>query len=168
MVNLSMSNQTAFNLFGLSVSLQLDLEKLDDAYRCAQNQVHPDRFVGKTPMEQSIAASQAILINDAYQRLKSPLLRAQEILKSRNLSIPGDKGQTIQHPSLLIEIMDLRERLNESTGTKELEILRGELQGGIHQIEEKFETLSDEDIVLSYLRYVYLVKLIEDATSFTS
>lgn len=130
-VNPSMSNP--FDIFGFPISLRLDLEQLDEAYRRAQAQVHPDRFVGKTQLEQRIAASQAIMINDAYQRLKSPLLRAQEILKSRNLPVPGDKGQTVQNPILLMEIMELRERFNGTKDGENLKILRRELQESIHQ-----------------------------------
>lgn len=163
----SMSNQTAFDIFELPVTLSLDPVVLDNAYRRAQAQVHPDRFIGKTPLEQRIAATQAMALNDAYQRLKSPLLRAQEILRSRNLPIPGDKGQTIQHPILLMEIMDLRDRLTESSKPEDLVLLKEELQAAIDQIKDTFVTLRDEDMSLVYLRYVYLVKLLEDVSART-
>ena len=62
--------------------------------------------------------------------------------------------------------MELRERFNETKDGENLENLRREFQGSIHQIEEIFETLSDENIVLSYLRYIYVVKLNEDVANF--
>lgn len=163
--SLSMSNRTAFEVFELPVTLSLDPVVLDNAYRRAQAQVHPDRFIGKTHLEQRIAATQAMALNDAYQRLKSPLLRAQEILISRNLPIPGDKGQTIQHPVLLMEIMDLRDRLTESSTAEDLVFLKEELQTSIDQIKNTFVTLRGEDMPLVYLRYVYLVKLLEDVSA---
>lgn len=154
--------ETAFEMFNLPVSIQLDMDTLDQAYRRAQTQVHPDRFIGRTPLEQRIAATQAMALNDAYQRLKSPLLRAQEILKSRGLPIPGDKGQTVQHPALLMEIMDLRDRMEGCRINGNMEELKQELRASLREIEKTFDTLSDEDTPLAYLRFVYLTKLMED------
>jgi molecular chaperone HscB len=149
-------------MFDLPVALRLDLDLLDERYRRAQIQVHPDRFVGKTPLEQNLAAEQSLVMTEAYQRLKSPLLRAQEILKARGLPVPGSQEQTVQDPEILMEVMELRDQLYAMSSTEELTIFEQELQEKLSSLEDTFMDLPNLEIPVAYLRFVYLTKLIED------
>ena len=116
-----MSN--SFDIFDLEAIFNIDLGNLDQKYRAIQALVHPDRFIGKTEAERHAAADHAIKVNEAYQRLKNPLHRAEDLLKAKGIDIPGQGGQTIQHPTLLMQVMAWREELDDVQKIEDLDLL---------------------------------------------
>jgi molecular chaperone HscB len=104
-----LQQQNYFQLFALPVTFFIDIEKLADAYRKLQRQFHPDRYVSASAQEQRIALQYATVINEAYQSLKSPLLRAQYLLELMGFV---QKEHTMQaDPDFLMQQMDWREQL---------------------------------------------------------
>lgn len=101
-----------FQLFGLECQFSLDLANLSTIYQTLQKQVHPDRFAHASSQDQLIAVQKSTEINDAYQTLKNPLLRAQYMLELRGVDMP-DEQATVGDVTFLMRQMELRELLAE-------------------------------------------------------
>ncbi len=52
-----------FELFGLPVSYDVDLNKIQQQYMVLQKQVHPDKFANGSDQEKRISMQQASWIN---------------------------------------------------------------------------------------------------------
>lgn len=103
--------QSFFDILNLPARFELNLKTLEQHYFAAQRQWHPDRFVGKTSEIREEAARKSMLINDAYDTLKNPLERAKHLLELQGTFIDDE---TNPPPALLMEIMELRERITEA------------------------------------------------------
>ena len=70
-----------FDLFGLAQTFSCDPDALDRAYRKLQSDVHPDRFAGGTDADKRLAQQSSAQVNEAYRTLRSPVQRAQYLLR---------------------------------------------------------------------------------------
>ncbi|TCJ98466.1 co-chaperone protein HscB [Volucribacter psittacicida] len=104
--------QNCFQLFELPVSFQLDLNLLSQRYLALQKSLHPDNFASKDEQQQREALQRSSQINDAYQQLKDPILRAEAIVEiATGQAI--DKENTTHDMAFLMEQMAWREQLEE-------------------------------------------------------
>lgn len=115
-----MSSVDYFALFGLPQSFDIQQADLEKRYFEAQRKFHPDRIVGKSAVERVNAISESMRVNSAYEILKSPLRRANYMLSLQGIA--QDKAKPSQ--ALIMEVMELRERLAETENT-----------GGLQQME---------------------------------
>lgn len=104
--------QNHFELFGLPVDFNLDLQQLSERYRDLQRTVHPDRYASASDRERRLAVEKAAQINEAFQTLKSPMNRARYILQLRGADFDNEHD-THFDPMFLMEQMELRETLAE-------------------------------------------------------
>ncbi|MBI5780511.1 MAG: Fe-S protein assembly co-chaperone HscB [Rhodocyclales bacterium] len=101
-----------FALFGLPRRQALDELDLERMYREIQTKVHPDKHAHLADAEKRLAMQWATKVNEAYLTLKSPLKRAEYVLKllghdpqiERNTAMPAD---------FLMQQMELREAVVE-------------------------------------------------------
>jgi len=105
-----------FSLFEISPGFDIDLSELTKRYRDLQNAVHPDKFSNSADQEKLQAVQRAAQVNDAFSVLKSPLLRAQYLLKLNGVT--AENNGTISDPMFLMQQMDIRESL-EFAATKD-------------------------------------------------
>lgn len=141
-----------FDLLGIPVSFDVDLQQLESAYFAAQRQYHPDRFVTKTAEERARAAATSANINDAYHTLKHPLKRATHLLALEGVTILDEANTTKPDKALLMEIMELQEAIAE--GEKpDISALIAETVGTLEEAFRKrdFGTAKTSTIRLSYL-----------------
>ena len=110
----------------------LHLEKL---YFQAQRVFHPDRLVGKGPMERQQAVLQSMLINEAYDALKQPLERAKHLLLLDGITVGSEQDSVKPSTTLLMEIMGQREALAETKTSEDVALLEAK------QIKNKQETM---------------------------
>ncbi|CBQ69930.1 related to Co-chaperone protein HscB, mitochondrial precursor [Sporisorium reilianum SRZ2] len=96
----------------------VDASALKRAWRLKMAVTHPDRMVGRTDKEQQIGAQQSALINRAYETLLHPLARAHYLLERYNAPEVGE-SDSLEDPELLMEVMELRERLEEAESEHE-------------------------------------------------
>ncbi len=101
-----------FQLFGIEVSFDVDLNQLSQTYQTLQKAVHPDRFAHASSQEQLLAVQKSAEINDAYQTLKQPLKRSKYILTLRGVDMPNEQ-QSFSDTAFLMQQMELREMLGE-------------------------------------------------------
>ena len=102
-----------FELFQLPQNFELDVADLERRHRTIITRVHPDQFANKSAAEQRVAVQWASLANEAYDTLKSPLLRAQYLLQLNAPELADEKTYTALPQAFLIQQMQWREALEE-------------------------------------------------------
>lgn len=107
-----------FQLFGLRQQFSISLDELTQKYRELQQAVHPDRFASASDQERRLSMQKATLINEAFQALKDPLLRARYLLELAGLTWTDEKN-TVADSGFLMQQMELREMLEEIPGANE-------------------------------------------------
>ena len=70
-------------------------------------------------------------MNHAFKTLQNPVLRAEYILREQGVDL-AESEQTLEDPSLLMEIMDSREALDEATSQEQVDVIVSETQGPFH------------------------------------
>jgi molecular chaperone HscB len=101
-----------FMIFGLPRRYDLDEKLLHRRFLNITRDIHPDRFATSSGETVNVTMRMAARINEAYNVLKDPVLRAEYLLQqaggkraSEDKRVPGN---------LLAEVMELRERIEEA------------------------------------------------------
>lgn len=120
---------------------EVDAQTLSDNYLNLQRQFHPDRFAGKSAQEQRLAVQLASAVNQAYDTLRSPLLRAAYLLGQRGLDSSGE-NTTVNDVDFLMSQMALREQLAAVTTAPdpfaELAPIAGQVSAQLSALEAQF------------------------------
>lgn len=111
-----------FDLFGLSRSYAQDRAALDTAWKALQRQAHPDKFAAEGAAAQRLAMQWSVRINEAYQRLKTPLQRAAYLCELQGAPIQAHSN-TAMAPAFLMQQIQWREALDDARSLAELEAL---------------------------------------------
>jgi len=99
-----------FELFGLPVSYDVDLNQVQKHYMVLQKQVHPDKFVSGSDQEKRLSMQQTSWINEAQATLKDPVLRAHYLLQLNGADENNDTATTMD-AAFLMQQLEMRERL---------------------------------------------------------
>lgn len=159
--NLSMS-KNPFALLGLEPCYRLDLQDLEHRYLKIQSAIHPDRFIHNSEMEKSLALKQSADLNQAYQTLKCPLKRAAALLTVHQIPVPGQNGQTLHNPKLLMEVMEWQETILEADSTEALGSLKTRLEMRIDRVSKALDQAAPHELASLYSELSYLLKLQEE------
>ena len=106
--------QNYFELFQLPVSFQMDLADLVARHRAIIARVHPDQFANKSAVEQRMALQWATFANEAFDTLKSPILRAQYLLQLHAPELVQEGVRIPMAPEFLMQQMAWREALEDN------------------------------------------------------
>lgn len=106
-------NQDHFSLFGLPRRQAVDELELETRYRDLQTKVHPDKHAHLTDADQRLAMQWATRVNEAYLTLKSPLKRAEYLLRLLGHD-PQIEHNTAMPAEFLMHQMELREAVEEA------------------------------------------------------
>lgn len=164
-VNPSMSSAEPnhFTRLQLPVSPHIDKEALNSSYFALQRTYHPDHYTGA---EKQKALQESMAINEAYNTLKDPLKRAEYLLLLHNIRVNTETGGVRPCPALLMEAMETRERLAETSGREALNALEKEAQTEKEQALTQFATYYSNgqlpEAAQETIRVKYLEKLIEE------
>jgi molecular chaperone HscB len=109
----SLLTRNFFELFQLVPAYSIDMQALTSRYRELQQSVHPDRFASASAPERRLSMQCAAHVNEAFQTLKNPLLRARYLLEMRGVAVDQS---TAMPADFLMEQMTLREQLEELSG----------------------------------------------------
>ena len=159
--------QNFFDILGLPTDFALEDKALETAYFAAQRKTHPDLAIGKPEAERVEAFLKSQLVNEAYEALKNPLSRAEHLLALQNIFVNTDEQKDVS-PALLMEIMELRERLEEASHSGvELNAVLTEMK---QLATDSKQTIANAFTFKNYhvaaaetTRFGYLVKAIEEA-----
>ena len=99
-----------FELFGLSVSYDVDFNTIQQQYMALQKQVHPDKFANGSDQEKRLSMQQTSWINEAQATLKDPVLRASYLLKLKGIDFSLE-NETTMDAAFLMQQLEMRERL---------------------------------------------------------
>ncbi len=135
-------SQNYFEIFNLPVQFELDTNKLSQLYRELQKEVHPDKFVSAGEQQSRMAVQLTSLVNQAFDTLKSPVSRAQYLLKLAGLDIDHEQDTTMD-PMFLMEQMELREEI-ENVSSKadplaEVDRLLKQIKNSLKEVMASFD-----------------------------
>lgn len=136
-----------FALFGLEPAFDIDLGRIEQAYRDLQAQVHPDRFAHASDAEKRLSMQWATHVNEAYQTLKHPIPRARYLLRLHGIETQ-EETNTAMPADFLMAQMEWREAIGEAKEAAEiaeLDHLSSKLRKEIHQLEAKLARQLDAD-----------------------
>jgi len=101
-----------FSLLNLPKRFDLSGEALEQSWKQASSQVHPDRFATASAAEKRVAVQWASRVNDAYQTLKSPLSRAAYMCELEGFPVQAESN-TAMGATFLMTQMQWREQLDD-------------------------------------------------------
>lgn len=125
-----------FELFDLPFQFDIEMARVSDSYLELQRTVHPDKFAHAGEHEKLIAVQKSAQVNDAFQTLKQPLLRAQYMLAEQGVDLQIEQ-KTLQDPAFLMQQMALREQLEDIA-------MLNEPDEQIEAFEQDINTLSSQ------------------------
>ena len=135
---------TDFELFGVPAQFAQDRAQLDARWKELQREAHPDKFAAQGPAAQRVAMQWSVRINEAYQRLKSPLKRASYLCELHGAPINAENN-TAMPTDFLMQQMAWREALEDAKTLENFDEIASEaLQAGRKQLL-KIERTIDAD-----------------------
>lgn len=154
-----------FKRLGLGPSFDLDAVDLERRYFAFQRTFHPDRFATKSAREKQYSLQHATNLNEAYERLKTPVKRAEVLLETKGLA-PPTEAYTESDPELLMEAMESREALEAAEIDADLlkleKLARTDIELSEEAMSVAFQATDLSGVALLINRMKYLVKLLED------
>ncbi len=154
-----------FFRFSLDISYQINLSDLEVKYLQLQQKLHPDFFVKKSIIEQSLSFKHSLLINEAYEILKDDLKRAEYILLLNNIIVNKESENKIIPPqTLLQEMLELRMDLEEADDDEKLIIHQNNkiaMKNIINEINDCFKKKLLQEMAILTMKLKYLLKVDE-------
>lgn len=156
-----------FERLGLATGFEIDMKALEQAYFARQRKTHPDMFVAKPEAERLAAAQEAMNVNEAYHTLKSPLARAEYLLKLHGLDVNAEQGEIKPDHTTLVEMMEQRETLSSAVNPQQIDEMIAEHHAAIEQtvttLSNLFAQAQWNRVAQETIRLRYLYKFIEEA-----
>jgi len=125
---------THFVRLGVEQSFDVDVAGLGRLYFDLQRQLHPDRFATKAPKERALSQQQATALNDAYETLKDPLKRADYLVHILGVNVLPEGCNLVRDQSILIEAMEMREKLAMADTMDALNAIQRETKAEIDDV----------------------------------
>lgn len=164
-----MKSRDYFSLFALPVEFNIDIAALTSRYFELQKSVHPDKFANAAEQERLYSVQQTAQLNDAYNTLKKPVLRARYLLALQGIDL-NDETNTVMDGAFLMQQMTLREAIGEAkTDIDALEAVIDQIahisQMKLSDIKVKFAESAPafEEIAAIVREMQFFQKLREDA-----
>lgn len=128
-----------FRLFGLPPEYEVDALLVQQRYRELQKEFHPDNYVMASESDNTLSLQLSGYINQAFDTLTNPLLRAIYLLKYYGVEVDLVHDTTFP-AEFLLEQIELRERISEAENTADFE----ELEDIENQLKGRIQTLAIE------------------------
>ena len=97
-----------FAVLGLDARYDLDPQVIERAFFERSKELHPDRHAAAPASERVAVLARSRALNDAYQIVKRPVARAENLLAQAGLTIGANERID---PMFLMEVLELREEL---------------------------------------------------------
>lgn len=111
------TDRTHFEYLGVPNHFAQNADELSQRHRSLQRTFHPDRFVSRDARQRRLSLEHATRLNDAYRILRDPCKRAEYMLSLRGCDINHEDTQIRLAPMFLMEIIELREAIEELSGS---------------------------------------------------
>ncbi|WP_092957641.1 Fe-S protein assembly co-chaperone HscB [Paracidovorax konjaci] len=132
-----------FEIFGLQPRFAQNKSEIDTRWKELQREAHPDRFTVHGAAAQRVAMQWSVRINEAYQRLKSPLRRAAYLCEMHGARIQAEDN-TAMPSDFLIRQMEWRESLDEAESEEAIVRLNDEVRSEQSETIKRCGYLIDE------------------------
>lgn len=135
-----------FELFGLPLCFGIDGERLDQAFRGIQAEIHPDKFAHAGEAEQRLSMQWSTRVNEAYQTLRKPFERARYLLQLHGVDAMDAKN-TAMPADFLMQQMEWREALQDAQLARDmaaLQSLERDLKAFAKTLQGQLASLLDE------------------------
>lgn len=134
-----------FHRLGLPRRFAVDAAELERAYLARSRAVHPDYHLSGSSSDLNASLELSAALNEAYNSLRDPLLRAEHLLALEGGPTAAEQKQV--PPTFLAEMLDAREEIEAAKGSSgETERLEGafsrRLDGLMQEIATAFERLA--------------------------
>ncbi|KAH9308021.1 hypothetical protein KI387_035932, partial [Taxus chinensis] len=116
----------------------VDTKDLEKKYKDWQKKLHPDLFQRKSEQEKEYSAQQSAEVIKAYNTLLKPLSRAEYMLQLQGIHV--DKERTVTDPELLMEIMEVRESVEDADSDDALKSIQIKMQSKLEECQVSFAT----------------------------
>lgn len=135
--------QDYFSLFQLTPHYDIDTSELSSQFRALQATWHPDRFATADDEARRVSIQNTAFINEAYETLKKPRLRARYLLELGGVSF-NDETETSKDPMFLMQQMELRESIEDVEHANDpfdaLDNVAADVRAQADQLEREFRT----------------------------
>lgn len=130
-----------FAELGVPARFSLPMKDVAQRHRDLSRALHPDRHALASPGERRVAIERAMAVNEAWRVIRDPLSRALALLALHDAPLrEGDRAS----PTLLMEVMELREALEAARGDADaVAPLRAQVQSHIAAEEEVLASALD-------------------------
>lgn len=156
-----------FARLNLQPTYDLSRADLERQYFGLQRYFHPDRFAARSSREKALSLQHATALNEAYETLKTPLKRAEYLLRLRGHPVRADGQETIDDPELLMEAMEMREELAGAADATAIEALVERVETDMREIERglghAFAAAAHDEATALCLKLRYRARLLEEA-----
>ena len=153
-----------FTRLDIKITYDINLGKLEENYLSLQQLLHPDLFIKKNKIEQNFALKHSLLINQAYEILKSPLKRSEYLLSLQNIQVNNNHQDAIKADAdLLDDIFELQSELGELKNDADKKNFYSNIEQEINNIYKKlslyyqnneFNIMANLTIKLNYLEKI--------------
>ena len=145
-------NQNYFDIFGLPIDFNIDIDRLAESYRKLQQELHPDRFAAGTDQEKRVSVQWSSLVNMANETLRSPLSRAIYIAEQKGLTIDHNPQLPAQFLMRQIELREELESLEEdAAGMGKLDEFKERLKQALEVLGQEFADSNDDEVLLTLI-----------------
>lgn len=150
-----------FEIFDLKINTQIDLDQLEEKYLTFQQQFHPDK-ASTADIEKSI------LLNEAFEVLKTTFSRLSYILKLQGTDILDDTKAPKVDNETLQEIWELQEELLESSQDEKIKLkkeLKNKVSNLLTQSAEEINNKNFTKAAQILIRSKYFNKILQSLKS---
>jgi molecular chaperone HscB len=142
-----------FELFGLPAEYQVEIPALRERYRALQSAVHPDRYATGSDEQKRKALQAAAYVNEGFDTLRNPLLRAQYLLSLHDINMEL-REETTKDAAFLMQQLDMREELEALRHSNDgldkigefMDRVNGMIKALVSRMTVDFETPSSENL----------------------
>jgi molecular chaperone HscB len=133
-----------FTLLALPQQYAMNPAELQARWKAALTTAHPDRFSQAGAAGQRLAMQWSVRLNEAYQRLKHPLKRAEYLCALRGVKVDAERN-TAMPAAFLMQQMEWREALDDAKTDAAKDTVRGELKAQAALYEAQIAQAFDVD-----------------------
>ncbi len=125
-----------FTLLALPQRYAVSPTELQALWKAALTTAHPDRFSQAGAAGQRLAMQWSVRLNEAYQRLKHPLKRAEYLCALRGVKVDAERN-TAMPAAFLMQQMEWREALDDAKTDAAKDAIKAELkaQAALYETE---------------------------------